>query len=155
VRKYIGARLRFEIFKRDNFTCQYCGRKPLSCEIEVDHKTPVCKGGKDSASNLVTSCVDCNTGKGKIPLSVCRMPGVAIHVSSYTILRDLPDSALKPIAAKARVSLGKLKFFLDEREIDESERIRMICVCNDEVYTSDGKARLIASLKARAARGTP
>jgi hypothetical protein len=55
--------LRFEIFKRDSFTCQYCGRKPPEVVLNVDHVLPKAKGGGDEAVNLVTACFDCNSGK--------------------------------------------------------------------------------------------
>lgn len=64
-RKPISKKLRFEVFKRDNFTCRYCGRKAPDVVLEVDHIEPVSKGGKNSIINLVTSCRECNRGKGK------------------------------------------------------------------------------------------
>ncbi len=63
----VSKTLRFEILRRDNFTCRYCGTKAPAAELHVDHVTPVTLGGEDKAENLVTSCVDCNNGKGKIP----------------------------------------------------------------------------------------
>lgn len=68
-RKNIPQKLRFEVFKRDNFTCQYCGRKSPDVVLEVDHINPVNNGGKNDILNLVTSCFDCNRGKGKKKLS--------------------------------------------------------------------------------------
>lgn len=56
---------RFEVFKRDHFTCQYCGRKSPEVILEVDHILPVAEGGTNEILNLVTSCRDCNRGKGK------------------------------------------------------------------------------------------
>jgi hypothetical protein len=64
-RKPISKRMRFEVFKRDRFTCQYCGRKSPDVILEVDHIVPVAEGGKNTLMNLVTSCRDCNRGKGK------------------------------------------------------------------------------------------
>mgnify|MGYP001179712174 FL=1 len=61
----ITRKLRFEVFKRDNFTCRYCGRKTPEVILEVDHVIPVSKGGTDDFENLVTSCFECNRGKGK------------------------------------------------------------------------------------------
>ena len=66
---------RFEIFKRDCFTCQYCGAKPPGVLLHVDHILPVAKGGGDESSNLVTACQDCNQGKAArlltaVPLSL-------------------------------------------------------------------------------------
>ena len=63
-RESISKKMRFEVFKRDSFTCQYCGRKAPDVVLHVDHITPVSKGGKNALMNLVTSCFDCNMGKG-------------------------------------------------------------------------------------------
>lgn len=73
-RKQISRRMRFEIFKRDSFTCQYCGGTPPSKILEVDHVVPVSKGGKDERHNLVTSCFECNRGKADIPLTQIPIP---------------------------------------------------------------------------------
>lgn len=64
-------RLRFEILKRDNFTCQYCGRNPKedSCKLMIDHIHPEIKGGKYLPNNLITSCEECNLGKGDVLLT--------------------------------------------------------------------------------------
>lgn len=59
----VSNELRFKVLCRDNFTCQYCGRKAPDVELEVDHIYPVSKGGKAREDNLVTSCVSCNSGK--------------------------------------------------------------------------------------------
>ena len=64
-RKPISKSIRFEIFKRDSFTCQYCGRKVPEVILEIDHIVPVAEGGNNDAFNLITSCRDCNRGKGK------------------------------------------------------------------------------------------
>ena len=68
-RKKLPKKIRFEVFKRDKFTCQYCGRKAPDVILEIDHITPVAEGGGDELINLVTSCRDCNRGKGKTLLS--------------------------------------------------------------------------------------
>lgn len=62
-RKSISKKLRFEVLKRDAFTCQYCSAKPPKVPLEVDHIYPVCKGGKNNIDNLITACFDCNRGK--------------------------------------------------------------------------------------------
>jgi HNH endonuclease len=69
-RKGLSKRLRFSVFKRDLFTCQYCGATPPRVVLEVDHIEPVAEGGSDDESNLVTACFDCNRGKAAISLSV-------------------------------------------------------------------------------------
>lgn len=68
-RKAINKKLRFEIFKRDNFTCQYCGRKAPDVILQIDHLKPVARGGKNDILNLVTSCIECNQGKGAREIS--------------------------------------------------------------------------------------
>ena len=62
-RKSTGKRLRFEIFKRDNFTCQYCGDQPPDVVLVIDHIQPVSKGGDNDPMNLITACEPCNQGK--------------------------------------------------------------------------------------------
>ncbi len=62
-RKAIPKSLRFEVFKRDSFTCQYCGRKAPDILLQIDHIRPVSKGGTNDLLNLITSCEDCNSGK--------------------------------------------------------------------------------------------
>lgn len=66
----ISKKTRFAIFQRDAFTCQYCGGKPPKAMLELEHITPKSKGGTDDEINLVTSCFDCNRGKGAKVLSV-------------------------------------------------------------------------------------
>ena len=56
--------MRFEVFKRDDFTCRYCGRKTPEAVLEVDHVIPVSAGGTDDIENLITACSACNIGKG-------------------------------------------------------------------------------------------
>ena len=60
----ITKKLRFEIFKRDGFQCQYCGKQPPEAILEVDHIIPKSKNGSGDIENLTTSCFDCNRGKG-------------------------------------------------------------------------------------------
>lgn len=66
----ISTRTRFEIFKRDKFTCLYCGKKPPAVILHVDHIVPVAEGGKNGRENLATACEECNQGKSSVPLSV-------------------------------------------------------------------------------------
>jgi HNH endonuclease len=62
-RKSTGKRLRFEVFKRDHFTCQYCGAQPPDIVLVADHITPVADGGATTIDNLLAACEPCNQGK--------------------------------------------------------------------------------------------
>jgi HNH endonuclease len=64
----LSVRTRFEVFKRDEFRCQYCGRKSPGIVLEIDHIVPLCDGGTDDPINLIASCWDCNHGKAGVPL---------------------------------------------------------------------------------------
>lgn len=64
----IGKKMRFDVFKRDLFTCQYCGGKPPDVLLEADHIVAVCEGGETVMENLITACRNCNRGKGSAPL---------------------------------------------------------------------------------------
>lgn len=68
-RKAISKRVRFEVFKRDGFTCQYCGGHPPTVILQIDHVHPVAEGGTNDEENLVTACDACNLGKGARLLS--------------------------------------------------------------------------------------
>ncbi len=58
---------RMEIFSRDHFRCQYCGKE--SGELTLDHVMPRYRGGKQSWENMVSACIPCNRKKaGRTPL---------------------------------------------------------------------------------------
>lgn len=59
----VSKRLRFEVFRRDDHTCRYCGATASDTKLTVDHVVPVALGGTDDPGNLVTACADCNAGK--------------------------------------------------------------------------------------------
>lgn len=63
----VSKRLRFEIFRRDGYTCRYCGRAAPEVKLVPDHIVPTALGGRDEPTNLVTSCEDCNSGKSATP----------------------------------------------------------------------------------------
>ena len=68
-RKSIPKTVRFEVLKRDKFTCQYCGRSAPNIVLHIDHINPVANDGGNEITNLVTSCRDCNLGKSDKLLS--------------------------------------------------------------------------------------
>jgi hypothetical protein len=65
----INLRLRFTILKRDNFSCNKCGRAPAkdpSIILHVDHIIPWSKGGETIIENLEALCEQCNLGKSNV-----------------------------------------------------------------------------------------
>jgi 5-methylcytosine-specific restriction endonuclease McrA len=55
---------RFNIFARDNNTCQYCGKRFVRMELNLDHVVPRSRGGLSTWENIVCSCHNCNRRKG-------------------------------------------------------------------------------------------
>jgi hypothetical protein len=93
-RKAISKKLRFDVFKRDEFECQYCGAHPPSVILHVDHIHPVIEGGDNSIDNLITSCESCNLGKGR------------------GLLTDVPEG-IKDKAKKIAESELQMKGYMD------------------------------------------
>lgn len=62
----VSKRLRYEILRRDNHTCRYCGGVAPDVVLTVDHVTPKTLGGSDAPENLVAACKDCNSGKTSV-----------------------------------------------------------------------------------------
>lgn len=61
-----SVKLRFDVFKRDNFKCCACGASPakdVNVELHIDHIFPWSKGGETEIDNLQTLCSRCNIGK--------------------------------------------------------------------------------------------
>lgn len=59
----IERREKLKILHRDNFTCRYCGARPGSESLQVDHLIPRSRYGSDNPCNLVAACVTCNGRK--------------------------------------------------------------------------------------------
>ncbi len=57
----VTKRTRFEVLRRDNYTCRYC--RNTENPLTIDHVIPVSLGGADDPANLVACCIDCNAGK--------------------------------------------------------------------------------------------
>ncbi len=54
---------RRNIFKRDKYTCQYCGAQPPHDELTIDHVVPRAQAGQSTWDNCVLACVSCNHSK--------------------------------------------------------------------------------------------
>ncbi len=89
---------RRNVFKRDHYTCQYCGAQPGSEELSIDHVVPRSRGGASSWENCVLACIACNKRKAD------RMPQQA-----GMKLRKPPDRpAWKPMYASRQRADRKL-----------------------------------------------
>lgn len=116
-RKSIGNTKRFNIFKRDEFTCQYCGNHPPKVILHLDHIHPVSKGGDNSEDNLITSCFECNMGKGAKLLD--RKP------------EALKDKAARIAETEAQIA-GYSRILAKKRERIETEAWQVINIFTDE-----------------------
>lgn len=86
---------RREIFRRDNYTCQYCGRR--SGEMTVDHVLPRHLGGKHIWTNVVTACPSCNHQKGgrrldESGMKLIRLPQEPPSSALYIFGRHLTEN---------------------------------------------------------------
>ena len=91
---------RVNIYARDNYKCQYCGRKASISDLTYDHVVPRSQGGLTEWTNIVTCCYLCNRKKGgrtpheasmrllANPTQPNWVPAVAIRIS----LRSVPDA---------------------------------------------------------------
>ena len=82
---------RFEIFSRDQYSCQYCGKE--SQQLTLDHVVPRHQGGGHSWENVVAACVPCNRRKaGRTPkqagMKLSRQPGRPTSKLPFSISRS-------------------------------------------------------------------
>lgn len=119
-RAALGKKARFEIFKRDGFTCQYCGASPPGVLLQVDHIVAVAAGGSNEPDNLVTACQPCNIGKGARDLRVApqslsdKAADVAEREAQLKGYSDVMESK------RARLEQDVWRAF---RELDGRERV--------------------------------
>lgn len=64
---------RRNIYERDNYTCQYCGRKLDRQQLNIDHISPLSRKGKTVWENVVCSCLNCNVHKSNRTLEEASM----------------------------------------------------------------------------------
>lgn len=100
-RKSISKRVRFEVFKRDGFTCVYCGRKPPEVILHLDHLVAVSKGGGNEDVNLVTSCADCNGGKSNQAINQLPLTHVVSLEKSREKLEQMRELAKAVVEQKS------------------------------------------------------
>lgn len=64
---------RTNVYRRDGFSCQYCGAKPGVHELTLDHVVPRARGGGTHWTNIVTACGACNNRKADRSLEASKM----------------------------------------------------------------------------------
>ena len=89
----VPAFTRFNVYLRDDWACQYCGKKPSTHELTFDHVVPRSKGGGTSWENIVAACRPCNTVKGSDLPAQCGMHPVRAPIEPT--IRDLQRNGRK------------------------------------------------------------
>lgn len=109
----LSKKIRFEVFKRDGFKCQYCGSNPPSVVLEVDHIEPVSKGGSDEIDNLITSCFDCNRGKSNRELTT--LPQTTLEKTEQLKEKEEQYAEYKKVLAKIKRR--------EQKELDQIDQV--------------------------------
>jgi 5-methylcytosine-specific restriction endonuclease McrA len=91
---------RLNIYQRDKYSCQYCGKRHRAEDLTFDHVVPQVQGGAATWENIVTACLACNNRKGgrtpqqagmrlvRLPAKPRWMPVVTLRVG----IRNAPMS---------------------------------------------------------------
>lgn len=84
-----------EVFRRDNYTCQYCGSS--HGRLTLDHVVPRHLGGRHRWENLVTACARCNLRKGgrsldQVPMTLDQAPNEPRADAVYLFGNHLDDN---------------------------------------------------------------
>jgi hypothetical protein len=103
----VSKRLRFEILRRDNHTCKYCGGTAPAVVLTVDHVVPVALGGTDEPANLVAACKDCNAGKSSVPADAPLIADVAADAMRWAQAMELVAQARAVDRAEAEYRYDK------------------------------------------------
>lgn len=105
----VSKRTRFEVLRRDNYTCRYC--RATDQPLTIDHVTPLALGGTDEPSNLVTACRDCNAGKSS-------------SSPDGSLVADVSADAVRWASARREAA----RMFNEERR-ERSERVQTFLEC--------------------------
>ena len=91
----VSKRTRFEVLKRDDHTCQYCGASAPDATLHVDHVMPKSLGGSNKPDNLLTACKDCNTGKGSSNLDDAKVAALSDRAAHYALTMKHAATAMR------------------------------------------------------------
>lgn len=107
----VSKRLRFEILRRDNHACRYCGATAPGVALTVDHVKPVTLGGTDEPSNLVAACQACNGGKSSVPAGAPLVDDIAADALRWA-------AAMRRAADITRAQAEERRMFREDWRID-------------------------------------
>ncbi len=136
MRTAISKKTRFEIFKRDEFCCVYCGKQPPEVCLVLEHILAVAKGGTDAIDNLCTSCEACNQGKGARSLEQAppnAMERLAFLQERLEAIQALQNQAVmsQHIAAQEAVLRQHItNFWCAAFEVDSCPMRVITMICN-------------------------
>lgn len=173
-RKTLTKTVRFEVFKRDAFTCVYCGAHPPAVILHVDHIHPVSKGGTNDVDNLVTSCCDCNQGKSarllsSVPQSLAKktkaikekeaqIAGYRAAVDAVRLRQDADVDAIEAVFDRAfgvrfteRFRESIKRNFMDALDVDDL--IRHAEKACDRVDTADRASKYFCGINWNVIKG--
>jgi 5-methylcytosine-specific restriction endonuclease McrA len=88
---------RINVYARDNYRCQYCGKKCATDDLTYDHVVPRSQGGRTEWTNIVSACVTCNGEKAgrtpaqagmrlrRKPVQPIGVPAVVVRISRESV----------------------------------------------------------------------
>lgn len=117
----VSKSLRYQILRRDNHACRYCGATAPDATLRIDHVVAVTLGGSDDPSNLVTACFDCNASKSATP-------------ADAAFVADVAQDALRWAAAMQRAAESTSK----DRAGRDGNRV-LFAIAWDKWYTTTRK----------------
>lgn len=109
------TRSNHKLFKRDRYTCAYCGGLFHEHELEREHVVPTSRGGKDVWTNVVSACRSCNQLKGAktpeearmpllyVPYSPSRWEDMIFQARADHIVADQMDFLLDKLPSESRL----------------------------------------------------
>lgn len=88
---WIRKEKREKIYKRDNCHCVYCNSKS---NLSLDHIIPRSKGGSNDETNLITSCISCNSSRQEMDIN--------IHINTYSNPKAIRDRITNSLSKRIK-----------------------------------------------------
>ena len=114
---------RRNLWRRDHFFCQYCGKRPKQDEITIDHVIPRSRGGISSFDNCVLACIACNLRKRNRTPKESGMYLIRTRVVDGNLIRERYDNPSRPLwsplySLKRRTYPVSWKHFLRSKDVE-------------------------------------